>query len=111
MVRRLEAGECSITCSDGGGCIAVSDQPEICKCYCEPTAEIAVFETPLETETRIDVDVADLDLVSFGALLDANFDGDVMVPAAEAYSPVSIQSEGARFSDVCKEVGLEYRIG
>lgn len=109
MANEFEAGECGITCVDGGGCIALSNKPQSCSCYCEPSGVIHPFDTPVDVETQIDVDIADMELASFGALMDTNFDGDVMIPAAEARSSVAIQLEGASFGSVCQEVGLEYR--
>lgn len=99
------AGNCSITCSNGCGCIGSGND---CSCKCGDD-RITRLATPLELDSVVAIDVKDLSLVSLAAFLNANFSGELLLPAETAFRQVSLQRDNIPFSEVLEQLGLSYK--
>lgn len=101
------AGDCEIECggTKGCGCIAESDEPMNCHCYCfgdETTGGLT-----LDPGTAVDVSIHDLPLFDAAKFLAAASKVRILVPADAGSAPVDLQVTRTSLKDVLRQLGLE----
>jgi hypothetical protein len=101
------AGDCEIECGGGRGCgcIAESDNPELCNCYCFGK-EINTRGLTFQATTLVDVSINDLPLSEAAAFLSAFRREPVLVPAHRLNERISLDLKTRPFGDVLRELGL-----
>ena len=101
------AGNCDIECGGGRGCgcIAESDDPDICHCYCFGK-EVNPGGLTFEATTLVDVSINDLPLAEVAVFLTAFQRGRLLAPAGRMNERISLDMERKPFGSVFKEVGL-----
>jgi hypothetical protein len=105
------AGECSCECggSKGCGCIASSNNPEICECHCYG-ASIGVGATlGLKASALVDVSISGLPLSEVAKFLNAVHSERVLIPAdllKKMNKRVHLKAKRMRFADVLKRLDL-----
>ena len=67
------AGNCSITCTGGCGCVSESVDPSNCACLCNGDDQIARFDQKFYPETHIDINVHGRVLMKLAVFLDTSF--------------------------------------
>ena len=101
------AGGCEIECGGGKGCgcIAESDNPDICNCYCfgkEVNASGFIFEAA----TPVDVSLNDLPLSEVAVFLSAFRRERLLVPSDRMNERITLDLKRTRFGDALKGLGL-----
>ena len=101
------AGDCEVECGGRGcGCIAESDNPEVCACFCfggeGPTGGGLNFEPT----TRVDVSLLELQLIEAATFLDAVCTTRLLVPADRASERVALDVRRTPLGDVLRDLHL-----
>lgn len=105
------AGDCNVDCSHGKGCgcIAESDNPHICSCYCfggNPSKDIK-----LDPATPVDVSISELALLDAAKLLNKVHTESIAVPVDKIGEQVSLSLKSKPLVDVLNQLGLATREG
>ena len=106
------AGDCEIECGGGRGCgcIADSDNPELCNCYCFGK-ETNTRGLTFEATTLVDVSINDLPLSEAATFLSAFRRERVLVPAHRLNERISLDLKTRPFGDVLRDLGLTTQHG
>ena len=101
-----KAGGCEIECGGGKGCgcIAESDNPDTCNCFCfggTPGKGLT-----LEQSTPVDVSISDLPLFEVARFLNGVHTESIVVPIDRMNEQVSINLERKPFGDVLNQLGF-----
>ena len=104
---KCQAGDCEIECGGGRGCgcIAESDIPDICNCYCFGK-EVNPRGFTFEATTLVDVSVSDLPLSEAAGFLSAFQRERILVPADRMNERISLDLKRRPFGNVLNELGL-----
>lgn len=104
---KCRAGGCEIECGGGRGCgcIAESDDPDICNCYCFGQ-EVNPRGLTFEATTLVDVSINELPLSETASFLSAFQRERILVPADRMNERISSDLKGKPFGDVLKQLGL-----
>ena len=104
---KCRAGGCEVECGGGRGCgcIAESDNPDICNCYCFGT-EVNPRGFTFDATTLVDVSIDDLPLPEVAVFLTAFQRGRLLAPAGRMNERISLDLKRKPFGSVLKEVGL-----
>ena len=106
---KCRAGDCEIECGGGRGCgcIAESDTPANCKCYC-PGGDITGDMT-LDATTVVNVSTNELPLFEVATFFNALHKETIVVPVDRMREPVSLNVDRKSFGDVLNQLGLTTR--
>jgi hypothetical protein len=100
-----QAGECEVECTGKGcGCIAESDRPEICSCFCaggQPSKDLK-----LEPATPVDVSISELTFFEAAKFLNEVHTERIVVPINKMNEQVSLNLTSKPFVDVLNQLGL-----
>ncbi|MEX0803528.1 MAG: hypothetical protein WD688_09460 [Candidatus Binatia bacterium] len=107
---RCKAGECEVECGGGKGCgcIAESDNPFSCACFCfgETPGETPVNDLRIEPSTIVDVSISDLPLFEVANFFNRVHTGTIIAPADKLREQVSLNIQRQTFVDVLNQLGL-----
>lgn len=108
---KCSAGECDVECggNKGCGCIALSDDPWACSCYCFGNGSGPSLGVKLDPSTLVDVSINDLPYFEAATFLARVYKERILVPAERASDNVSIQSKAEPMRNVVRQVGLTTR--
>ncbi len=102
------AGECEVECGNKGcGCIAESDHPENCSCYCFGGESSGGLK--LDPSVLVDVSFNGLALSDAAIFLASVHGGNILVPASRLNESVSLNLKRERFGRVLNQMGLTTR--
>lgn len=101
-----KAGDCEVECGGGKGCgcIAESDNPIACSCFCSggsPTKDLK-----LEQATPVDVSIVELPFFEAARFLDQVHTESIVVPVSRMSEHVSLDLKSRPFADVLNQLGL-----
>lgn len=106
---KCEAGDCSVECGGGKGCgcIALSDDPVECTCFCvggmgSNGKSIVVSNG----STLVQVSINDLPFFEAAQFLDAVYKETIVVPLDKTSEQVSLNLKSIRFVEVLNKLGL-----
>jgi hypothetical protein len=104
---RCRAGECEVECggSKGCGCIAESDNPFNCACFCFGESS-SIKDLRLEPSTTVDVSINDLPLYEVAEFLSRVHTARVVAPAGRLSEQVSLNVQRKSLDDVMDQLGL-----
>lgn len=104
MTHSCKAGECSITCEKGCGCIGSGSN---CECVCDDsTRALKPFDKQLGLDDTLDIGINELSLTKVAVLLNAGCQQDILIPANGADSKVSLEAKGISMADALRQLGL-----
>jgi hypothetical protein len=112
---KIEAGECGVSCPDGGICIDFPDTPGDCFCECDPKTVGSGEEEPvmgsgslewLTLETEVNFTANDMSLVGLASTVEGRFPGRTAIPSALVDSQLTMQVEKVRFDELLQQCGL-----
>lgn len=120
MKRNCEAGDCSVECSGGCGCISSSDDPSDCFCRCYPSRFAIVkgrkilFKTfkpriKVTSQTKFNICAHDLPIGALAEFLDKFLPNKIFVPANRATDKVTLRLKNKTFPQVINGSGLTLR--
>ena len=103
---KCQAGDCEIECANPGcGCIAESDNPEICSCFCaNPDPKGGVKFDP---GTLVDVSVNELPLFDAANFFNTMSRETIMVPAHRGREQLNLSMKRQPFGEVLKRLDLK----
>lgn len=108
MATKCRAGECEIECGVGGcGCIAESDNPDICTCKCFKDG--LTNDIKIQPTTPVDVSINDLTLFDAATLLNGVLAETVVGPMDKMAGTVSLNLKRTTIADVLSQLGLTTR--
>ncbi|MGH1541978.1 MAG: hypothetical protein ACRBHB_16245 [Arenicella sp.] len=104
MTHTCNAGECSITCETGCGCIGSGSD---CECVCDDASRaIKPWSKPLGSNDRINVSMNNLSLVKAAVLLNAAIEEDVLIPASSVDTSATLELKNVTLGEVVRQLGL-----
>jgi hypothetical protein len=109
MINKCKAGNCSADCVGGCGCIAASDDPDACSCYCTDFPGGALKKRALrkiKANSKVTLMVKDLPIAHLASLFDQILPGQIAIPANLALTKVSATHRNKALTDVVKATGL-----
>jgi hypothetical protein len=100
------AGECDCVCggNKGCGCIASSDNPDDCACWC--FGDSSTGGLTVKPSEAVDVQISGLPLFEAARLLGSVHSRRVLVPVDIMNRRVRVKFKRKRFADVLKRLGL-----
>jgi|GEM_PF-5693460 hypothetical protein len=106
-----KAGECEVECGGGKGCgcIAESDYPSHCACYCfggKPGNGLQIGSA-----TLVDVSISELPFFETAAFLNKVHTETIVIPMDKMNEQVSLTLEKTAFEAVLNQLGLLTREG
>ena len=128
--RNCGAGECSIKCRNmGSGCIADSQNPMNCDCWCfrslqirskrpkmvngrkiaeEQKTQFKTFKPRIKvtSQTKVSICTRDLPIRGLAQLLDKYLPNKIVVPANRATDKVTLRLKNKTFSQIIDRSGL-----
>jgi hypothetical protein len=84
---QCSAGNCSISCPGGCGCISSSADPTNCRCLCNDATEVPGDAT-FALEALVDVQIVDL-ATAYAAALITPADQEICVPGTRVFERVT----------------------
>lgn len=104
---KCSAGDCDVECGGGKGCgcIAESDNPEICSCICTG-GDNRITDFKLAATTLVDVSMDELPLFDAAQFLGALAAERVVIPAGRKNHPLSLAWKRKPFGEVLTQLGL-----
>ncbi|HZQ09931.1 MAG TPA: hypothetical protein VFD70_25370 [Anaerolineae bacterium] len=108
---KCQAGDCEVECAPGKGCgcIAESDNPQNCTCFCsggETKGGLA-----LDPGTLVDVSTSDLPLYEVATFFNTMSQERIIVPAHRINEPVTLDLTRQPFGKVLMQMGLKTEEG
>ena len=100
------AGDCNVECGGGKGCgcIAESDNPHICSCYCFGGNHSK--DLKLESATIVDVSINELPFFEAAKFLNEVHTESIVVPIDKIGGQVSLSLKSKPLVDVLNQLGL-----
>jgi len=106
---RCRAGDCEVECGGGKGCgcIAESDNPFSCACFC--FGETPTKDLRIEPSTIVDVSISDLPLYELAEFFNRVHTRTIIAPADRLKEQVFLNVQRKSFGDVLSQLGLTTR--
>ncbi len=103
---KCQAGDCEVECEAGKGCgcIAESDNPLICSCFCfggQPSKDLKI-----EPATSVDVSINELTIFEAARFLNEVHTESIVLPVGKMSEQVSLNVKNIPFVDVLNQLGL-----
>ena len=112
MLSNCSVGTCSVTCSEGDGCVCIGDanNPNDCKCRCSHTPECSAIPASsdmFDMSSQVRFKSQNVRLSDVASWLDGLVPERLAIPAADmCSSPITMGFERISMSELINELGL-----
>jgi hypothetical protein len=105
---KCSAGDCDVVCggTKGCGCIASSDDPLACDCWCFGDAPGSDKGLKFKPSELVDIQISGLPLLEVAKILNSVGSERVLVPVDTMNKRVHLKLKRKRFARVLKDLGL-----
>jgi hypothetical protein len=96
---------CAVTCPDGGACLYCHDNGD-CMLYCVGDPDLPATSKKANREDRVTFCVQGMRLSDIAVFLDRFLPDKIAIPAARAYTRVSLEVKDTPLAEVVESLGL-----
>jgi hypothetical protein len=103
------AGECDCECTNGCGCIAMSDEPDSCDCWCfrgSSVGNIGVLSGVAGPTTKVDVNIRGVRASQVAVALSRSLRVRLAIPTSILDKRINVRLKNTPIRTVIKRLGL-----
>jgi hypothetical protein len=106
---KCSAGGCEASCRNGCGCIAMSDEPETCECWCfggTTPPKVAFLPGATGPTTKVDVTIRGVRASQVAVALSRGLRVRLAIPTSLLDKRLSVRCKNTPIRSVIKRLGL-----